>query len=182
MVAKGLARRLRLSDRIWSAVYQALKDFAGPVATVIAAIAAVSVTGYFAWRQKNLAREKLRLDLLDRRLEIFSSVSDFYEVLLSWQGTPEPEQILARTRFFGAIQRGKFLFKRASGIDVILDDLYNQGVKVMLFKQNTEDLKVDHESFMKLFNKTQDIYLRKFPSTLVQLKSVISEYVSFHDL
>jgi hypothetical protein len=53
-------------------LYQIFKDFAGPIATIIAAVAAVSVTAYFAWHQKkiakeqaDIAREKLRHDLKD---------------------------------------------------------------------------------------------------------------------
>lgn len=63
-----------------SGLYQFFKDFAGPTATIIAAIAAVSVTVYFAWHQKkiakeqaDIAREKLRLDLFEKRFRVFDA-------------------------------------------------------------------------------------------------------------
>src|ERR1700730_17460833 len=94
-------------------MYQAFKDFAGPVATIIAALAAVGVTAYFAWHQKriaeeqaSIAREKLRHDLFERRWDVFDSIFDFYEAMISWKGTPE--QIAARTRFFRAYQNSHF--------------------------------------------------------------------------
>lgn len=61
-------------------MYQIFKDFAGPIATIIAAVAAVAVTAYFAWHQKkiakeqaNIAVEKLRHDLYDRRYRVFDA-------------------------------------------------------------------------------------------------------------
>jgi hypothetical protein len=72
-------------------MYQVLKDFAGPVATIIAALAAVYVTAHFARKQAWLAREKLRYDLFDRRLKIFGSIFDFYNAMIAWSGTPEPD-------------------------------------------------------------------------------------------
>ena len=81
-----------------------------PIATMLAAVVAVVVTGYFAWHQKEIAREKLRLDLYDRRFEIFSSIFDFYKAMISWEGTPEQEK--ARDRFFRAYQESGFLFTK----------------------------------------------------------------------
>jgi hypothetical protein len=69
-------------------LYQIFKDFAGPVATTIAAVAAVSVTTYFAWHQKkvakeqaDIAREKLRHDLYERRYRVFDAARKLlYEI------------------------------------------------------------------------------------------------------
>jgi hypothetical protein len=54
-------------------VYEYLKDFAGPVATIVAAFAAVGVTWHFAREQARVAREKLRLDLYSRRYRVFEA-------------------------------------------------------------------------------------------------------------
>lgn len=68
-------------------MYQIFKDFAGPIATIFAAIAAVGVTAYFAWHQKKIAKwqvdiagEKLRHDLYDRRFAIYMA---FHELLVA---------------------------------------------------------------------------------------------------
>ena len=62
-------------------LYSILKDFAGPVATVIAALSAVGVTGYFVFRQWQIAkqqpqtaREKLLLDLFDKRFALYEEL------------------------------------------------------------------------------------------------------------
>jgi hypothetical protein len=54
--------------------YSIFKDFAGPVAAIIATIIAASVAGYFAWKQwrtaekqSQIAEGKVLLDLFDKR-------------------------------------------------------------------------------------------------------------------
>ena len=63
-------------------MYQIFKDFAGPVATIIAAFAAVSVTGYFACQQAVIARDKLEHDvfyrLYDRRVAVYELLVNFW--------------------------------------------------------------------------------------------------------
>jgi hypothetical protein len=61
-------------------LYQFFKDFAGPIATIIAALTALRVTWYFSSRQQkiaqeqaDIAREKLRHDLYDRRYRVFDA-------------------------------------------------------------------------------------------------------------
>ncbi len=58
--------------------YQVLKDFAGPTTTFIAALAAVLVTWHFnrvqtkiASSQRDIAFDKLKLNLSKKRYEIF---------------------------------------------------------------------------------------------------------------
>src|SRR5436190_8882137 len=113
-------------------MYQLARDFAGPIATTVAAIVAVCVTGYFARHQREIAkeqariaREKLRLDLYDRRFEIFESIFDFYNAMISWAGTPE--QKVSRSRFFRAYQESGFLFTRESEIENLLKTLNDEG-------------------------------------------------------
>jgi hypothetical protein len=68
------------------------KDFASPIATIIAAFAAT----YVAWRfqsvqaatakqQADIAKDKLRHDLYDRRYRIFDSLFDYYYAVIKWQ-------------------------------------------------------------------------------------------------
>jgi hypothetical protein len=44
-----------------------------------------------------IQNEKIRMDLYNRRFEIFVSIFAFYEAMISWKGTPE--QIAARNKF-----------------------------------------------------------------------------------
>ena len=51
-------------------MYSVIKDFAGPVATVIAAAAASYVAYHFSRAQLDATNKRLVLDLFDRRWEV----------------------------------------------------------------------------------------------------------------
>ncbi|MEA2838995.1 MAG: hypothetical protein QOF41_325 [Methylobacteriaceae bacterium] len=59
--------------------YELLKDFAGPCATVIAAGAAA----YFAWAQKRIAREKLRLDMYHHLRQIYEGTKELIVITVT---------------------------------------------------------------------------------------------------
>jgi hypothetical protein len=86
---------------------------AGVFVIVAAAIAWWSVQGQIR-ATREIEATKVRLDLYNRRYQIFDSIFDFYNALIGWTGTPE--QRTAQTRFFRASQEAVFLFKPESGI------------------------------------------------------------------
>ncbi|MEJ0027662.1 MAG: hypothetical protein WDN01_16680 [Rhizomicrobium sp.] len=161
-------------------MYQVLKDFAGPVATVIAALSALSVTAYFAWHQKTIAEQKLRFDLFGRRLAIFDSIFDYWDAMVSWKGTPEQEA--AKRRFFHAYQESKFLFSNKSEIESLLKGLNEKGGRVIYFKENPELYVADPAFYHKKFEEIQDIQLNDFENGLLRLKEAIAPYLNFHDV
>jgi hypothetical protein len=155
-----------------------------PIATTFAALVAVCVTGYFAWHQREIAkeqariaREKLRLDLYDRRFEIFSSIFDFYNAMISWTGTLEQEE--ARTRFFRAYQESAFLFTRESGIEDLLKMLNDGGAKVIGFKENKEKYKSDPSFLIQQHREITDIQLKVFEEGLAKLRTAMHQYLDF---
>jgi hypothetical protein len=166
---------------------QIFKDFAGPLATVIAAIAAVSVTAYFAWHQRkiaseqaHIARERLRYDLFDRRLEIFTSIFPLYHALISWEATPE--QIVAKDRFLRAYHESSFLFKKESGIEQLLKSLNDDANKVIGIKEMKSDLQTDKNLYLRLFKEMNEIQVQRFPDGLDRLKYAMAEYLNFHTI
>jgi hypothetical protein len=167
--------------------YTELKELAGPVASIIAAFAAVSVTAYFARHQKRIAaeqahvaKEKLRYDLFDRRLEIFSSIFAMYHAIIGWEATPE--QIAAKERFFKAYQESGFLFKEQSGIQKLLGELNEDARKVIAFKELKTDLAQDRVLFAQLFKEVENIHLNKFPAGLEKLRLAMADYLNFHSI
>jgi hypothetical protein len=151
-----------------------------PIATITAAIVAVAVTGYFAWHQRELTREKLRLDLYDRSFKIFTSIFDFYEAMISWKGTTE--QVQARARFFRAYQESGFLFAKESGIEDLLKLLNDAGAKVIGFKEHHDSFKADPTLFIQQFKETNDIQLRVFEDGLARLRTAMHEYLDFSQI
>jgi len=93
-------------------IYAVMKDFAGPFATIVAAVVAVGVTGHFARQQSRTAyqqwqttREKLLLDLFDKR---FGTYDELRSALYLY-GIRGNEQT-AYIDFSRAVSRARFLF------------------------------------------------------------------------
>ena len=169
-----------------SPVYEFFKDFASPMAASLGAIAAVSVTIYFSRQQTKIAsdqaknaREKIRHDLFDRRFKIFESVFDFYNVMISWDGTPE--QIAVKDRYFKGYQASAFLFSKESGVERSLKDFFDDANKVMNFRKNGDNYKEDHALYMRLFEESTRIQTFGAEEHLARIKSAMSEYLNFED-
>ena len=124
-----------------------------------------------------LQNEKLRLDLYDRRFEIFSSIFDFYEAMISWEGTPEQKE--ARKRFFRAYQESGFLFTKESGIPDLLKSLNDDAMKVIGYKENRESYKSDPAFSLKQFNQATHIQINVFDEGLSKLRAAMFQYLDF---
>jgi hypothetical protein len=124
-----------------------------------------------------LQNEKTRLDLYDRRFEIFTSIFDFYDAMISWEGTPEQKE--ARKRFFRAYQESGFLFTAESGIEALLKMLNDEGMKVIGFKEHSESYRSDPAFLNEQFLKVTDIQLRVFEDGLAKLRAAMHQYLDF---
>lgn len=86
-----------------------------PVTALIALF--VAIIGYNQWR---ISRDKLRLDLFNRRFDIYLRVLDYYQQLLQWQD--KPEQIALGMPFIKAVRESRFIFPKDSGVHQFLED------------------------------------------------------------
>ncbi len=111
-------------------LYSIFKDFAGPVATIIAAISAVGVTAYFGWRQSQTAEkqlqtaeEKVRLDLFDRRYAVYEELRAIV-VQYGRGGVNQTEYL----KFKAASSRARFLFgpEVTSFLEATAEDLLQE--------------------------------------------------------
>jgi len=109
---------------------------------------------------KKIANNKLRLDLYNRRFEIFSSIFAFYNAIISWQGTDEQKE--AREKFFRAYQESGFLFAKESGIEDLLKSLNDTGMRVIKFKENRNSYKSDPALMIEQHQMATDIQLKTF--------------------
>ncbi|MBS0641252.1 MAG: hypothetical protein JSS43_15365 [Proteobacteria bacterium] len=96
--------------------YQIAKDFAGPVATVIAASAAGLITWIFASRQAKIAEQQaqtavdqLRHNLFERRYALYSSIQELLRMMLFEHNEqdPVPRDL---SPYYIAIKEARFFF------------------------------------------------------------------------
>jgi hypothetical protein len=99
------------------------KAFAGPLATVLAALVVTFVTAFFAWRQWIVAKEKLRHDLYDRRFAIYTA---FHKMLVA---IVEKQDIEAELREANAARaQSPFLLDKQLGI--YLEELGKEAFRI----------------------------------------------------
>lgn len=101
--------------------------FTVPVATVLVAAFVAAIT----WLQWWTNREKLRLDLFQRRFEIYLRVLDFHMAL--WQ-QDEPKLDMLHVPFMKAFWESKFLFPKKSGIYDFLDEYNLRTARVRVYR------------------------------------------------
>lgn len=147
------------------------------------ALAPLVISGVVAgivFAQWKLGREKLRLDLYDRRFEVWDSIFDFYGALIGWKGTPT--DVIARGRFFKAYQASRFLFKEEAGITALYKKLNDDAAYVIGFKENHDSFRADPATYMSMFNRVQEIQTKGFDEALTELKVKMKPYLDFHSI
>jgi hypothetical protein len=108
-----------------------------PWIALIVSVASAGFAGSAFW----VSREKLRLDLYNRRFEIFRAAVDFSNVISAWTGSDE--QTATRQLFIRAVVESQFLFSKESGIFEILSEVHTKS-----FKRLAMDTLREHAAIM----------------------------------
>jgi hypothetical protein len=147
-------------------------------------LAVAGAISFFSYRiarwQGRIANERIRLDLYNRRFEIFTGIFDMYEVMISWKATPE--QIAVRSKFFRAYQEAGFLFRKESGIEELLKTLNDDVNSVIAMKENPDLYKYDMKIHQEKFQEMNKIQTTGFDRGLSQLKAAMAEYLNFDNI
>jgi hypothetical protein len=109
--------------------------------SVISAVSTTTVAAYVAVisrRQWQTNNDKLRLDLYDRRFQIYLAVLDFYKALIGWQGTDA--QVATQMPFLQAYRESVFIFPAKSGVYELLTE----------FQIHAQNI-TQYEGFVELF-------------------------------
>ncbi len=81
--------------------------------------AGAAIAAFLAWR---VARDKLKLDLYDRRFAIYDAALDFYFLKDGQHATSDPETVeRIKRKCIKACREAQFLFDRSSGVVEALD-------------------------------------------------------------
>ena len=151
---------------------------AGLFVVLAAALAWMSVQRQIRATEK-IEVTKLRLELYNRRYNIFDSIFDFYEALSGWKGTAE--QLAAQRRFFRASIEARLLFDDASGIAETLERLHKESGKVIGFKEHGKEYMTGGAAFyIEEFQKSNHVLLVDFEAALMKLKAELGKYLNFH--
>lgn len=150
----------------------------------LVAITPVLITLFVAWvahQQWKTNREKLRLDLYNRRFEIYVKTINFYQNLVEFDKSKEVGQLSrSHKEFIIAKQESIFLFDKNSTVLDLLESINSAAFKIIGFKQHGSDLeRASPEEYMKMMIGMQDAYSH-INDHINKLDAAISPYLNFH--
>ena len=86
---------------------------------------------YIAYQQMKTNKSKFRLDLYNKRFEIYKDILKFYQELTG-KGISKSTHL----KFIDSIYASKFLFSKEPEISGIVDEMHKKSFKIMNFKEN----------------------------------------------
>lgn len=159
-----------------------IKDLISDGMTAITAIATITIAIYVARisrRQWWTSKEKLRLDLYERRFDVYMRILDFYQALLAWEATPAQKQL--QFPFIKAHLESRFLFPESSGVHEHLNDFHHHSFKIVNFDQLKPLAAADPKEFMKYANERQ-VSAAWILDSMSVLEKKLAPYLNFHDI
>lgn len=154
------------------------------------ALAASFVSLGFAGAAGWVSREKLRLDLYNRRFDVYSRTLDLLHGLDEWHPSDagraskslqdSPELSKALRAFIKASREARFLFDEGSGVQTQLDQIYADAFGIIGFRRDIAqnpgfsgpDLLSPYNEFLKRPERVH--------SSISPLEEAMSRYLNFH--
>jgi hypothetical protein len=178
-------------------MYDVLKDFAGPVATIIAAVVAVFVTARLgngqqriaqqqaetAKRQAETAHARLKLDLYDKRFNIYATTLDLYEADMK----KELADIeAAEFPFVQAFRESLFLFDGKDGIYDTLNAIKDAHSAISAHERGNLKVKNEYDESARVLSNMlaeRGAQGRKdFETLLMTLEGQLAKYLDFRKI
>lgn len=150
-------------------------DIALGVTTPIVAIYAV----WIARQQGRINRDKLRLDLYQRRFHIYESVVAFYAALLGSKEQMRTDEFTQKQMdFIRSVRESRFLFDEASGIHERLEMLSSKYYAIVGYKTEAQAIANDPPSVIK-WHQDMVAALALFEKSIGELESAMLPYLMF---
>jgi hypothetical protein len=154
---------------------------ASPWIAFLVAIASVCVGALAVWvalRQSKTSRQKLRLDLYDKRFAVFERTLAFYSALLGSAESLQSDAFESLFReFIRAHNESQFLFDPESGIFKLLGQMVQRAGASRGFKTHARE--ADPNAVLELHKNFQEA-LTFWYTSMGQLGQAIAPYLNFH--
>lgn len=152
------------------------------IMSVVSAIIA-GVVAYFVSNQARTAREKLRLDLYNRRFSIYERAMEYqYSIIIGDEGVLRPEFEEIERNFTRAIHESRFLFSKESGVHDILQELSNETLAEVQLRRVTSRSPQYAQKVAKE-SENHGLTSRKLLVEIAErLEKALSQYLDFHKI
>lgn len=146
------------------------------LAVLVSAIAAC-VAAYAA----HISNEKFRLDLYNKRFDIYSVALEFFNALTIFDPSKDAKDfMLLHNRFIKSREESWFLFGKDSGIYELLGEMNNNAFKITGFKKHGKALASCLPEFIKAFEESGSAW-RDSGAIISKLKVAMEPYLNFQE-
>ncbi|MGP8259925.1 MAG: hypothetical protein ACLQM6_08245 [Acidobacteriaceae bacterium] len=147
------------------------------VATVIIAgyVACIGTVQWFT------AREKLRLDLYNRRFEVYASTMDYMQTVMVWKLVSEGKRVEQREAFIRAMFESDFLFEDNPRIQSLLDEFNNRSFAMVYFHQRYGEPKALQLPDFGQNHKEYESNVQWILNARESLKTMLTPYLAFRN-
>jgi hypothetical protein len=159
-----------------------------PWLALIVSVASALFTAAAVW----ISRERLRLDLYNRRFDVYSRTLDFCHALFDWRPTDlekatsslkdSPKLKQSQRAFLKASREAQFLFDDKSGIHKRLEQIHRDAIRVIGFRRNVAPvLDGQPEMFFQQHSEFQRS-LQRIDESIPLLEQEMLCYLDFRSL
>lgn len=137
---------------------------------------------WVAFNQYRLAAQKLRLDLYNRRFDIYVAALNFYQALIGSDITDACDAFdVKHLAFIKAFREAQFLFRSGSGVYEVLDDYHKHAMRIIFRKESVNDKAYmsSPEAVIKGSTELQES-LEIINNGITKLEKALGPYLNFH--
>jgi len=145
------------------------------IATVVIAVY-VSFIGTLQWIT---ARQKLRLDLYNRRFDVYLVAFDFMQALMMWSSISIEERRPKRIAFIRAVRESRFLFADNLRIPNLLEEIEKRSFKVTGFVEELSQYMGIMPNETLAAYKEKESGLEWIAGSISQLEMLLVPYLAF---
>jgi hypothetical protein len=160
-------------------IHEAEIDLILKAMTAIATTVVAVYVARISKRQWLTNREKLRLDLYDRRFKIYVHVIEFHRAVVAWDGSKEQRDL--EGPFTQALRESRFLFPESSGVFAFLKEFSGNAFFIVNFDKLEPMKTVNIEEYAKQALRKTDC-VNWILSSVEPLEKKLAPFLNFHDM
>ena len=167
-------------------MYAFFKDFAGAIATTLAAVVAAGITYYFnraqariAATQADVAIERLNLDLFEKRYALYSSAKQLVEYLALHRDFDKVDHSKVRS-FYVTLDEGRFFLP--DNVRKFLSELHDTSEAFLTVLGERSNLNPDDADRWRSTAEKAAAFLAKLTDMYAKLPLVFEEALAFKQI
>lgn len=153
----------------------------GALEQVVTALATTAIAVFVAWigyRQWKTNQEKLRLDLYNRRFDIFVRVLDYYQDIFAASSDIETH-LQIRQKFIRAVRESRFLFPQSSSIHRHLEEMQMRATRYKEMAYGEKET-ADRAFHSRAFDKVRQEDSVWLFNSMRTFEDLIAPFMIFH--